>query len=85
MEWCIRRGVDGVITDDIPKFVETCRRFEEEEREGGRGEWYQWWSWQMLRGLVLFNFWVFLWSFVFRRRYGKSVISTEGGEADKDK
>lgn len=33
MEWSIRKGVDGVITDDPGKFLEVCERW-----KGGGGE-----------------------------------------------
>ncbi|KAK5170167.1 uncharacterized protein LTR77_004752 [Saxophila tyrrhenica] len=29
MEWCIRRQLDGVITDDVAKFLDVCERFDE--------------------------------------------------------
>jgi hypothetical protein len=37
MEWCIRKGVDGVITDDPRLFREVCERWERgQERRGWR-------------------------------------------------
>lgn len=33
MEWCIRRGIDGVLTDDPKKFLEVCRRYDGNEEE----------------------------------------------------
>lgn len=33
MKWCIRRQLDGVITDDPKKFLEVCEKFDEYERE----------------------------------------------------
>jgi len=33
MEWCIRRQLNGVITDDPSKFLEVCQRFDEREPE----------------------------------------------------
>ena len=33
MVWCIRRQLDGVITDDPRMFLEVCERFDELERE----------------------------------------------------
>lgn len=32
MEWCIRRGLDGVITDDPAKFVDVCDKYDETKR-----------------------------------------------------
>ena len=33
MEWCIRRGLDGVITDDPAKFLEVSEKFDAETPE----------------------------------------------------
>lgn len=33
MEWCIRRKLDGVITDDPKLFLEVCDRFDESSPE----------------------------------------------------
>lgn len=33
MEWGIRKGVDGVITDDPKLFLEVCERWSEKEEE----------------------------------------------------
>jgi phosphatidylglycerol phospholipase C len=41
MEWSIRKGVDGVITDDPKLFREVCERWE--RGEGTRGR-----SWRQL-------------------------------------
>ncbi|KAI1081257.1 PLC-like phosphodiesterase [Whalleya microplaca] len=35
MEWCIRKELDGVITDDPKLFLEVCERVGKEEAEGG--------------------------------------------------
>lgn len=75
MDWCIRQGVDGVVTDDIPKFVEMCEGFDEGRRYA--------WSLAMIRGFLFFNFWVFLFTTVWLRRYGVCVVKRIG--ADKDK
>ena len=32
MEWCIRKQLDGVITDDPKKFLEVCKRFDEKSK-----------------------------------------------------
>ena len=65
MDWCIRRGVDGVITDNIPKFLEVCKGFDLEKKPG--------WSLKMVLGFAYFNFWIFLFSAVFMRRYGTCI------------
>jgi len=33
MQWCIRRKIDGVITDNPTKFLEVCEKFDESEPE----------------------------------------------------
>ncbi|KAK5695292.1 hypothetical protein LTR97_008798 [Elasticomyces elasticus] len=33
MEWCIRRQLDGVITDDPEKFLRVCERYDERQKE----------------------------------------------------
>ena len=33
MEWCIRRELDGVITDDPAVFLDVCRRHNVDEKE----------------------------------------------------
>ncbi|KAK0247918.1 hypothetical protein LTR59_009334 [Friedmanniomyces endolithicus] len=50
MEWCIRRKLDGVITDDPEKFLRVCERFDERERESLlpsdlRSFLYMHWTW----------------------------------------
>lgn len=65
MDWCIRREVDGIVTDNIPKFLEMCQTFEEERR-------YRW-PVKLLLGFIYFNFWVYLFSLLFRRRYGTCI------------
>ncbi len=35
MEWSIRKGVDGVITDDPKLFLEVCQRWEEKSEVEG--------------------------------------------------
>lgn len=41
MEWCIRRGLDGVVTDDPKRFLEVCKGYDAESREEGLG-WRVW-------------------------------------------
>ena len=68
MDWCIRRKADGVVTDDIPKFLKTCETYHERKEPQ--------WSLGGLTGLVVFNFWVLLFGLMFTRRYGSSVTKT---------
>jgi glycerophosphoryl diester phosphodiesterase len=35
MKWCIRKQLDGVITDDPKLFLEVCRKFDSREKEQG--------------------------------------------------
>ena len=35
MKWCIRKQLDGVITDDPKLFLEVCRNFDSREKEQG--------------------------------------------------
>ena len=75
MDWCIRRGVDGIVTDNVPKFLEMCETFKEEKR-------YRW-PMKLLLGFAYFNVWVYLFSTVFGRRYGTCIYRRV--EVDKDK
>ena len=75
MDWCIRRGLDGIVTDDIPKLLEMCETFENERR-------YRW-PVKMLLGFAYFNVWVYLFSAVFRRHYGTCIHKQV--ESDKHK
>ncbi|KAK1819952.1 hypothetical protein LTR12_005674 [Friedmanniomyces endolithicus] len=50
MEWCIRRKLDGVITDDPEKFLRVCERYDERVRESLlpsdlRSFLYMHWTW----------------------------------------
>ncbi|KAI1808036.1 PLC-like phosphodiesterase [Daldinia bambusicola] len=38
MEWCVRNGLDGVVTDDPKLFLEVCKRLAEEEEGKGKGK-----------------------------------------------
>lgn len=55
MEWCIRRELDGVITDDPKQFLEVCERFDEQKAERmmpfslkGYFEVYRIWVWVVI-------------------------------------
>ena len=75
MDWCIRRGMDGIVVDNVPKSLEMRETYDEERK------WR--WSLKLLLGFAFLNFWVYLFSAVFRRRYGTCIDSRV--EADKDK
>lgn len=79
MEWCIRRKLDGVITDDPEKFLGVCEGFDEAgEREG-------WLPITVLGMLDVMRLWVWItvafW--LFRRRFNpvasRELIRREGG------
>ncbi len=62
MEWTIRRQLDGVCTDDVPKFLDVCAKFDERARES--------WFPISLRGYVdvwRVWVWVLLATFWFRK------------------
>ena len=75
MDWGIRRGMDGIVVDNVPKSLELCETYD--ERRNCR------WSLKLLLGFAFLNFWVYLFSAVFRRRYGTCIDTRV--EADKDK
>ncbi|KAF2234993.1 PLC-like phosphodiesterase [Viridothelium virens] len=62
MDWCIRRGVDGIVTDDVAKYFEICDKFNEHTRYG--------WPMKMLLQFMYFNVWVWVFGIIFSRRYG---------------
>ena len=75
MDWCIRRGLDGIVTDDIPKLLDMCALFQVEKKHR--------WQVKMLLGFTYFNFWVYLFSTGFRSRYGTCIDRLP--EVDKNK
>ena len=75
IDWCIRREMDGLITDNVPKALEMCETYREERR--------YYWSMHMVLGLLKLNFWIYLFGFVFRRRYGTCINGRD--EVDKSK
>lgn len=62
MIWCIRRGIDGVLTDDPKKFLEVCRRYDgdEAERRLSLGVWVD-----VLRVWLM----AFVFGFLYRNRF----------------
>lgn len=69
MGWCVRRGLDGVITDDPKLFLEVCKKHSDDEAEGTEGEkalsWICWFD--------VVRVWLFLalFSALYRRRLGR--------------
>ncbi|KAI5206034.1 PLC-like phosphodiesterase [Aureobasidium subglaciale] len=62
MEWCIRRQLDGVITDDPKLFLEVCRGHDPNARERGLS-WREW--------VDVLRLWVFatMFGFLYRNRF----------------
>ena len=75
MDWCIRRGLDGIVTDNVPEFLEMCETFQEERK-------YRW-PVKLLLGFTYYNIWVYLFSAAFRGRYGSCIEKRI--EIDKNK
>lgn len=75
MDWCIRRGMDGIITDNVPKFLEMCETYKEERR-------YRW-SMNVLLGYIKLNFWIYLFGLAFRRRHGTCIDRQSAVDKDK--
>ena len=65
MDWCIRQGLDGIVTDNVPKFLGMCETFQEERKYP--------WPLKLLLGFTYINIWLYLFSVVFRKRYGTCV------------
>ena len=65
MDWCIRRGLDGILTDNVPQALAMCETYKEERT-------YRW-PVKMLLGFIHLNFWIYLFGVVFRRRYGTCI------------
>jgi hypothetical protein len=65
MRWSIRRGVDGVLTDDPKKFLDVCREFREDvflEEDRLTVKQYL--------GIAGFNIMAIVFSFLFHLRHG---------------
>ena len=67
MDWCIRREMDGIVTDDIPKLLEMCKTFKKEKKYSWLG------SVKLLLGFAYFNIWLLLFGTAFNRHYGRCI------------
>ena len=76
MDWCIRQGLDGVVTDNVPKFLETCISFDQAATPPS-------WSRKTLVGYLIFGFWTLVFDFVLRIRGGFRIVLRN--ETDKTK
>ena len=75
MDWCIRKGVDGVLTDRIPGILGLCESFEGDSKQP--------WPIKTVLIYVCFNFWVYLFGLIFRRRYGTYLDNTVREKKDQ--
>jgi len=72
MDWCIRRRVDGVITDDPAKFIKF--------RDGWSREREVKWSVRLVLGYVKMNAFMVLFAWLFWLRHGWGLVVEEGKE-----
>lgn len=67
MRWCIRKELDGVVTDDPKKFNQICDEWEDEKKQPAKQTLRQWlstiWVWIL----------IMVYSFPFRRRWPETV------------
>lgn len=66
MDWCIRQGFDGVITDDPKKFLALCDTFEPSSKPPP-------WAWSTIINFARINFFAWLFSLIVFRKYGFSL------------
>lgn len=65
MDWCIRKSLDAVITDDPKKYLDVCEQFAEDLQPS--------WPITGLISLGFINVFTFLFSFVFFRNHKFSL------------
>ena len=66
LDWCVKKGVDGIITDEVERFFAVCAASEEKAS-------YRW-SLALLVQFILVNFWVAVFDVIFPRRYGANIV-----------
>jgi hypothetical protein len=64
MKWSIRKGVDGVITDDPKKYLEVCKEYQGEKIHL---------PWRLWGTVIWMNMIASIFSLLFRYRYGFNV------------
>jgi len=62
MRWSIRKGVDGVITDDPKKYLEVCESYDEGEKISH--------GWRAWRSVLWWNYRAALFGLPFRIKHG---------------
>lgn len=88
MWWCIRKELDGVVTDDPKKFLEVCRDYEQPplEKDIGTKERYAARDWaNIVRIQVLVAVFVVLFSFKFGGTVEAKYVSKKSGASWREK
>jgi glycerophosphoryl diester phosphodiesterase len=88
MRWCIRKELDGVITDDPKKFLEVCKDYEEvpPEKDVKSKEKYKAGDWMhILRIQVLVAVFVVLFRFKYGWTVEKKYINVKKGPSWQEK
>ena len=75
IDWCVKKGVDGIVTDDIAKVLEVYGKLKENTRYG--------WPARLLLQYMYFNFWIFMFGVILRRRYGSCIDRRMDDEKNK--
>ena len=76
MAWCIERGLDGVVTDDVPRFLRMCVESEDDRKRYRRPV-------RLVLGFLYFEFWIWVFGAVYWWRYGSSVWDGKGVDKRK--
>lgn len=71
MDWCIRKKLDGVITDDPKKYIQFRDAWDERKPALK-------WSWKVVMMYVKMNVFAMMFGLIFWRRYGFG-LKFEGG------
>jgi hypothetical protein len=62
MKWCIKNGVQGIVTDDPEKSVAVCKAWNEADPSPSFG-WREWFAIIRFQILTSLFYWVFRWRF----------------------
>lgn len=74
MYWCIRHGLDGVITDDPQMFLDVCRNYRVEHEPP--------WATSRILSVIRINIFAFIFGLIFWLRHG---FGLDGKYIDKRK